>query len=133
LIIDAAKRFMPEEDTRPLSEGGTGAVAYGDAVATYMALAVDRAADAWSSAVTWASSGETFRTTFAFPTLRRGWDFAEANPFSESAGSFERCVERVAETLEMVPAGPVARGASIRSRHSRHAALGQRAGGAAVG
>jgi putative DNA methylase len=36
-------------DVRGLEEGGSGAAAYADAVATYLAFAVDRGADAWSS------------------------------------------------------------------------------------
>ncbi|HOJ96593.1 MAG TPA: DUF1156 domain-containing protein, partial [Methanospirillum sp.] len=46
-ILADAGDFSP--DRRPLNEGGTGNEAYADAVATYLAFAVDKSADYWSS------------------------------------------------------------------------------------
>ncbi|MEM1007850.1 MAG: hypothetical protein AAGJ35_02485, partial [Myxococcota bacterium] len=42
-----------DDDGRGLEEGGEGATAYGDAVATYVALAVGRSTDYWSSLCSW--------------------------------------------------------------------------------
>ena len=55
VIRDAMVAGMSGDQT-PLSEDGDGALAYADAVATYLALGVDRAADRWSSISTWDSS-----------------------------------------------------------------------------
>ncbi len=97
---------LPEEDVS-LAEGGMGAQAYADAVATYLALAVDRLADYSSSICSWHVSGEKMRNTFARQAIPMVWDFAEANPFSDSTGNFQGAVEWVARALETLPAsGP---------------------------
>ena len=77
----------PGEDV-PLAEGGTGAEAYADAVATYLGLGVGRAADYWSSIATWANSGEFIRSSFARQAIPMVWDFAESNPFSSASGNW---------------------------------------------
>jgi putative DNA methylase len=79
---------------------------YADAVATLLALAVDRGADAWSSLVGWRTGVEATRGTFARQALAMVWDFAEANPFSSSSGNWlDACVGWVAEAIETAPAG----------------------------
>jgi len=74
-----------------LNEGGMGANAYADAIATYLAIAVDRSADFWSTLAIWSSQpkNELVAHTFARQALPIAWDFAEVNPFSSSGGNFE--------------------------------------------
>lgn len=76
------------QDEIPLCEGGTGAQAYADAVATYLAFGVSRASDAWSSVVTWRNQSEASRSSFARQALPMTWDFTEVNPYSESCGNW---------------------------------------------
>ncbi len=78
--------LVGEAREQVLADGGDAE--YADAIATYLALAVDRGADYWSSICGWHSSRELIRNTFARQALPMVWDFAEANPFSTSAGSF---------------------------------------------
>ena len=52
-LADAATADLPD-DTTPLHEGGTGAVAYADAVATYLAFTVTNVADRNATVVGWA-------------------------------------------------------------------------------
>ena len=55
---DAIAAGLPDEET-PLHAGGTAAVAYADAVATYLGFAVSiRSADYWSTICTWQPSRE---------------------------------------------------------------------------
>ncbi len=97
---------LPEEDVS-LAEGGMGAQAYADAVATYLALAVDRLADRCSAICSWDAGYTKVRNTFARQAIPMVWDFAEANPFSDSTGNFQGAVEWVARALETLPAsGP---------------------------
>jgi putative DNA methylase len=49
------KTARMSDDSLSLNDGGTGAIAYADAVATYLAFAVDRCTDYWSSICTWNS------------------------------------------------------------------------------
>ena len=55
---------MPDNKKR-LNDNGTGATAYADSVATYLAFAVDRGTDYWSTIATWHSSNQQVRCTFA--------------------------------------------------------------------
>lgn len=88
ITSDALDRGLSIDRTR-LRDGGKGAIAYSDAVAVYLSFAIDRAADAWSAQVSWRSSVEATRGTFARQALPMVWDFAEANPFSNSCGNWD--------------------------------------------
>jgi putative DNA methylase len=84
--------------------GDTG---YADAVATYLAFAVDRVANELSTICTWASdaSKEHVRSTFARQAIPMTWDFAEPCPFGDSTGGIAPSFDRVAAAL--VAAGAV--------------------------
>ena len=94
IVADSLAAGMAAEVPR-LHDGGTGAHAYADAVATYLGLAVDKAADYWSALCSWHSSGQKMRNTFSRQALPMVWDYAEANPFSESTGNWTACVDWV--------------------------------------
>jgi len=64
VIEDARQTGWPDDGTG-FNDGGTGATAYGDAVAVYLAFAVDKAADYGSTICSWISGGQTMRNTFA--------------------------------------------------------------------
>jgi putative DNA methylase len=76
------------DDGLSLNDGGTGATAYADAIATYLAFAVDRCTDYWSSIATWHNSNQQVRCTFARQAIPMTWDFIEANPLSNSSGGW---------------------------------------------
>jgi putative DNA methylase len=80
---------------------------YADAVATYLAFAVDRAADRGSTICSWDSSPkmEALRNTFARQAIPMTWDFAEGNPFSESSGNWGNNVEWTAMVLDKMAPG----------------------------
>jgi putative DNA methylase len=75
-----------------------------DAVATYLAFAVDRGADYWSSLCMWASAGEFAAHTFGRQALPMVWDFTEVNPLSDSGGNFDGAVEWIRRVIEALPA-----------------------------
>ena len=87
MLSDALAEGM-DADAPRLADGGTGAHAYADAVATYLGLAVSRASDAWSTLTSWRNSVEATRGTFARQALPMVWDYAEANPFSTQCGNW---------------------------------------------
>lgn len=78
---------------------------YANAVITYLAFAIDKGVNLWSSLAGWMSDRGAMRETFAQQGISIAWDFAEANPFSTSGGSFLQFVERIADGLEYLPAG----------------------------
>ena len=77
------------DDDRPLRDGGSGARAYGEAVSVYLAFAVDKGANIWSTITSWMSDRGAFRETFARQAIPMVWDYAEANPFSDSGGCID--------------------------------------------
>ncbi|MBR0670699.1 DUF1156 domain-containing protein [Neoroseomonas soli] len=110
VLADARAAGLPH-DGLTLAEGGNGAAAYADAVATYLAFVINRSVDRGSSICSWDSSPkmEALRNTFARQALQMTWDFAEGSPFSNSSGNFIFNVEWTADALSRVPA--VANGA----------------------
>ena len=67
--------------------------AYADAVATYLAVAIDKMADYGSSFCGWQNDTEKIRSTFGRQAIAMVWDYAESNPFSHSTGNWLACVE----------------------------------------
>lgn len=101
-----AKAAGMVDDGRSLADGGTGATAYGDAVAVYLAFAVDKGANYWSSLCSWHSGRDTITSTFGRQALPMVWDFAEANVFSDSSGNFMLGIQQAKKVLELCPAKP---------------------------
>lgn len=91
---------------KPLSEGGSGANAYADAVATYLALAVSRLGDYSSSLCSWHNGRETLRNVFGRQAIPMVWDYAETNPFSSSTGNFLGQVAWIEKVVARLPADP---------------------------
>ncbi len=81
-----------------------GDSAYANAVATYLAFAVDKAANYWSSLCAWYQTKEILVSTFGLPVLGIVWDYAEANPFSNSSGNWMLGIEQAAKSLDAAPA-----------------------------
>jgi len=105
-LTDALAAGRPEGDR--LANGGTGAAAYADAIATYLGLATSRCTDYCSTINTWASTGEFVRNVFARQAIPMAWDFVETNPMSDSTGNFRGQVEWTASATENLAARPVA-------------------------
>ena len=99
---DTVAAGLPD-DGKPLREGGRGATAYADAVATYLAFAVDKAADYWNTIATWANTGEFIRNCFARQAVPMTWDFVECNPFSNSTANISACLDWVTKSLVLLP------------------------------
>lgn len=82
-----------------LRDGGAGAAAYGDAVVTYLAFALDKLADLGNSLVRWEPIAQCPRQLFGRQSIPMVWDFAEANPLSTSSGSFTTCLNGTVKGL----------------------------------
>ena len=110
LVGEAQKRVEKDavaaglaDDGVGLADGGTGARAYGEAIGVYLAFAVDKCSNLWSSITGWMNDRGAFRETFARQAIPMVWDYAEANPFSNSGGSFLQCLSRIPDTLTYLP------------------------------
>ena len=111
-IADAKAAGMPD-DGIGIAQGGTGATAYGDAIAVYLTFAVDKVADRNSAICGWATSREHARNTFGRQAIPMSWDYAESNPLSESSGNFEGGIKSISEGLHNV--SPAFLGSSSQS------------------
>ena len=110
LVSEATERVRRDaleaglsDDGKPLRDGGTGATAYAEAVAVYLALALDRLSDRGSSISSWDSTRDNVRNTFGRQAIPMMWDYAEANPLSSSTGSWIAMVEWVRKCVEAFP------------------------------
>ena len=110
LVQEARERVMTDAiaagrlgEARSLSEGGAGASAYADAVATYLAFGVSKMTNIGSSISSWMSDRGAFRETFARQAIPMTWDYAESNTFADAGGSFSTGIEKGALAIEHFP------------------------------
>ena len=92
------------DDGRGLDAGGHGATAYAEAVGVYLGFSIDKASDYWSSICTWHSSKDLIRNTFGRQAIPMTWDYAETNPFSDSAGNVSSGIDWAYKALQLMPA-----------------------------
>lgn len=90
-----------------LSAGGSGARAYGEAVGVYLAFVIDKMTDYNSSICSWNPPREGLRNTFGRQAIPMVWDYAEANPFSNSSGCFDNMAEWVTKCISELPANQI--------------------------
>jgi putative DNA methylase len=100
---DALTAGLPD-DNIPLRDGGRGARAYMDAVSVYLAFAVDKSSDYWSSLCSWNIGRDNVRSTFGRQALPMVWDYAENNAFSESGGNWDSSIDWIVRVVENSPA-----------------------------
>ena len=99
---DAIAAGLPN-DHIALSEGGTGARAYGEAVGVYLAFAVDRLADFSTSVSRWSPTNEKPMNCFSKQAIPMTWDYPEANPIGNAVGSFTGIIVYISECIEKLP------------------------------
>ena len=113
VLEDAIAAGLSEDDT-PLDSGGTGATAYADAVATYLAMSVDRMTNTLCTIARWTASRDQTVTAFARQALPMTWDYPEVNPFAGAAGDIVVSVGSICEALEALPAKEGAPGHAVQ-------------------
>ena len=103
---------MPDDNV-PLRDGGTGAVAYAEAVGVYLAFAVDKGANYWSTICAWHQTRDGIVSTFGRQAIPMVWDYSEANPFCNSSGNVLLGVTQAAKMLDALGVGKI--GEAIQS------------------
>ncbi|MDP9371232.1 MAG: hypothetical protein M3Q65_01985 [Chloroflexota bacterium] len=104
LIMEVRDQVLTDAE-RAESDWSSGdeARAHADAIATYLAFAVDRTAS-MSSALCWWNVEGFIAQTFARPTLSMVWDFAESNPLGDATGNWMGAIEWIANCIKQLPA-----------------------------
>lgn len=128
LVSEARERVLADalaagfsSDSTPLRSGGTGSVAYADAVATYLAFGVDKLSLTNTTQATWQSNPDRLTQAYSRQAIPMTWDFAEANPLSDAGGGYSLTAEAVGKVLERLPL-PALEGVVVQ-RDAREAVL----------
>lgn len=87
-------------DEKGLALGGSGAKAYSEAVRVYLAMLIDKMTDLGNALNRWEPNAQCPRQLFARQAIPMVWDFAEANPFSNSSGSCDVFMHNLRECLQ---------------------------------
>lgn len=100
---DALAAGMADDDLG-LDQGGVGATAYAQAVGVYLGFLVDQVANHASTVCGWNHPNTQMRSVFSRQAIPMTWDYAEANVFSDSSGSFNNLFERQVKGFEALGA-----------------------------
>ena len=100
---DALEKGLSKDDT-PLDQGGSGALAFAQAISVYISLALDRLAMSGNSLCRWNAVGEKVQHSFGQQGIAMIWEYAEANFFSSATGSIDAAIKLVADPLALLPA-----------------------------
>jgi putative DNA methylase len=101
LVVEVRERVLSHaisagmtDDGKGLDAGGSGATAYAEAVSVYLAFLVSQVANHSSTICGWNHPNTQMRSVFSRQAVQMTWDFAEANVFSDSSGSYANLYER---------------------------------------
>ena len=83
------------DDEKPLSRGGSGAMAYAEAVSVYLGFAVSKQADLGNSLCRWEPIAQCPRQLFGRQAIPMVWDYAEGNPLGNSSGGWTVFVDGI--------------------------------------
>jgi hypothetical protein len=91
-------------EARAQVEADGGSAEYAQTVSVYLAFVVDKMTDYHSAVCSWNSPGEKMRNTFGRQAIPMVWDYAEANPFCTSSGSYDNMLGWVVKSIGTLPA-----------------------------
>ena len=93
------------DDASSLGADGSGATAYGEAVAVYQSVFLSRLMNLNNALCQWRNdpAKEHVGHLFARQAIPMVWDFAEANPVGPSAGGFDKTYGFVPKVLDFLP------------------------------
>jgi putative DNA methylase len=95
------------DDNRGLDEGGLGAAAYADAVATYLGFAVSKSSTRSCSLAIWEAGMGRLAGAMGRQALGMQWSYAETNPIAGAGGDIAGTAISVAENLQNLGIGGV--------------------------
>jgi len=112
-------------DAKPLRDGGSGAAAYADAMATYLGFLVDQQSNQSSTICGWNNINQQMIVTFSRQAIPMVWDFAECNVFSTSTGSLWNLLERQVKGVASLSLGDASGRAVQGDAMAQQASLGK--------
>ncbi len=88
------------DDNVPLVEGGSGALAYSQAIGLYLSFVIGKLANFQSSVCTWDNRHGNVRAAFTRQAIPMTWVFAEGDPFSSVTGNYNSMLSDVISAVE---------------------------------
>jgi len=101
ILFDAQSTGVTDDGV-PLCKGGNKATAYADALAIYLAFAIDKYAMYGCTLVPWYPQEDRTNFMFGRQALSMVWDYTEINPFTDLGGSLQRSIDIVAESVSAI-------------------------------
>ena len=108
-------------DEPALHAGGSGAVAYADAVATYLAFAVSKASTRSCVLTIWEPGMGRIADAMGRQALPMQWSYAETNPLAGAGGDIEGTAISVAENLHNLGLGGIGRIRNLAAQRNNFA------------
>ncbi len=89
---------------RRLADGGSGAAAYADAVATYLGFGLSKLTARNNVMCAWESGMDRLRGSFQRQAIPMSWDYAETNPLEPFGGGLPSVIQSVVECIDQMQA-----------------------------
>jgi putative DNA methylase len=112
------------DDGLGLDAGGTGAMAYAQAVGVYLGLGVSRLSDAQNALCQWGPSADQTQHLFRRQAIPMVWDFSESSVFSGAAGDFVTSIGSLCRVIDRFVA-PVAGSATHADAQTQSVSSGK--------
>lgn len=103
VLVDAEAQMELGER---MADGGVGAAAYADAVATYLGLSVGKLVVFTNVLARWRAGEGKSAPALGRQAVAMPWEYAEVNPFAGAGGDWLGIVDGTASVIEQTPAGP---------------------------
>ena len=109
------------DDRKLLRDGGTGTMAYAEAVGVYLAFALSKALTRNCTQTVWYTDRDSTMAAFSRQAIPMTWDFAEVNPLLQATGSIAAAASWVAEVLEgsLTTGGPLSHATQLDAAQAR--------------
>lgn len=91
------------DDKVPLTMGGSGARAYAEAIAIYLAFAIDRCADFSNTCTRWVAGNEKVMNLYGKQAIAMTWDFPEAAILNNTVGGLFPACEFISQCINKLP------------------------------
>lgn len=101
-VIEDAKAAGMPDDGVSIAENGSSAFAYAQAIRVYLSFLIDQVANQSSAVCGWNSPNTQMRATFSRQAIPMVWDYAEANIFSSSSGSYHNLFELMTKAFPFI-------------------------------
>ena len=104
-IADLVPEILAEAERDALAAGRTDAKEYAEALGVYLACVLDKMTAYHSAFCVWHAGRDVISHTFGRQAIPMVWNFAEANPFSNSTGCFDNMLGWIVDAVESLPCG----------------------------